>query len=136
VSPGYAFNGTRTRTGTIPGAQPLHCDARRPLQIIIIEVIVDRRNVIFAQELHLVPRLENVAHVVEPADPRGALPLVGNRENQLQAIDHPQIAPIGLPMPMLSGAEGALAKPSHAVRAAGEIIQIGRQRVVLPSGSA
>src|SRR5208282_6068641 len=56
--------------------EPLYRDSGRSLQVIITEVVIDRRNVVCPQELDLIPRVEDVPHVIEPTDPGGAFPLV------------------------------------------------------------
>src|ERR1700685_3283187 len=62
------------------GCEPLHRDPGRSLQIIITEVVVDRRYVVDPQEFDRIAGLKNVAHVVEPAHPGRAFPLFGHGE--------------------------------------------------------
>src|SRR6201999_4333410 len=51
--------------------KPLHPDARRSLQSIIRKVIIDRRYIVQPQEMYLIAGLEDITHVVEPADTDG-----------------------------------------------------------------
>src|SRR5579872_5105497 len=52
------------------GRQPLDRYACRTLKSIKLEVIIHGRYVVHSQEFHLIPGLEDITHVVEPADPR------------------------------------------------------------------
>src|SRR5580692_8704783 len=60
--------------------EPLHRDPGRSLQVTITEVIIDRRNVVRAEEVDLVARIERVPQIIKPAHPGGALPLVRSGE--------------------------------------------------------
>ena len=59
-------------------------------------MIIDRRYVIDPQEFDLAAGLEDVADIVEQADASRAFPLIGHRENQLVAVDHAEIAAVGI----------------------------------------
>ncbi len=92
-------------------------------------MIVDRRRVVEPQEFDLIARLKYVAHIIKPAHPGGAFPLFGHREDQFQAVDHAKVSAVRVAKAdIVPGPQAALAIAADAVRPAGEVVQIGRQR--------
>ena len=106
----------------------MHREPRRSLQVIIAEVVIDRRDPVIAQEGHLVAGVKHVPEIVKPGHAGGIAPFFGYREVQLQPVHDPEIAPEGVAdADVVARPEPALTVAADAVRTAGEIIQIRRQ---------
>src|SRR5580658_1790008 len=113
--------------------KPLHRDPGRSLQVIITEMVIYGRNVVFAKEFYSIPGLEYVAHIVEPADAGGAPPLLRLGEDQFQSADHAKVAAVWVAdADVVARSQGAFSETANAVRTAGEIIEVGRQGCGFP----
>src|ERR1700737_4551613 len=92
-------------------------------------MVLHRRVVVGPLELHFTSRLKDISYVVEPAYASGILPLVRHGQYELHVADDAKITADWIAgADIVPGPQGAITIAANAVRAAGEIVEVGRQR--------
>ena len=103
--------------------QPLYRNARRAFQILRAEIVAHRAYAVRSIEFKGFAGREDIADVIEQADPGRATPFCRHGQYELVSVHDPHIAAVGVPELILRP-QPALAIATDGVRAAAEEIAV------------